>query len=175
MSRNDLYERVSAVVRYNRETGQLITIIDRRNSPKGTILGSITKTGYVYVSFERASYPSHRLIWLLETGAFPPEGIDIDHINGNRCDNRWSNLRLATRSENQYNAKIRSDSSTGIKGLSRIEGGYTIQIVCSEKSKRIKKYFYIKNFESVEQCLAAAILVLETIREVNHKDFANHG
>jgi len=46
-----------------------------------------------------------------------PEGMDIDHINGERLDNRKENLRVCTRSQNSQNKKLRSDSKSGFKGV----------------------------------------------------------
>lgn len=43
------------------------------------------------------------IIWKIMTGSFPPKGMYIDHIDGDVCNNEWSNLRLATPSQNQYN------------------------------------------------------------------------
>ena len=50
-----------------------------------------------------------------------PEGMDIDHINGNGLDNRKENLRACTRSQNAMNKKLRSDSTTGYKGVYKVK------------------------------------------------------
>lgn len=60
---------------------------------------------------------AHRVIWAMQTGYWPTE---LDHINGVRDDNRWGNLRLATRSENASNRAVRADSATGVIGVTVI-------------------------------------------------------
>jgi hypothetical protein len=47
----------------------------------------------------------------------PPEGMQIDHINGDKLDNRRVNLRVCTNAENQHNLKLRSTNSSGFKGV----------------------------------------------------------
>lgn len=63
----------------------------------------------------------HRIIWKMVTGESPNE---IDHINGCRADNRWSNLRSTSHQENSRNKAIEGRNSSGIMGVSfRIESG----------------------------------------------------
>ncbi len=59
---------------------------------------------------------AHRVIWAMMTGAWPE--ADIDHINGDRSDNRPANLRPATRAQNAINRKVCSRNSSGFKGVS---------------------------------------------------------
>lgn len=83
--------------------GQLIRrITTHYNSVAGDIAGSKTKTGYKIVSVKGKQYYIHRLVWIYHNGDIP-KGIEIDHINGVRDDNRIENLRLVTHQENQFN------------------------------------------------------------------------
>ena len=61
---------------------------------------------------------AHRLAYLYMTGGWPPEFID--HINGNGLDNRWENLRAATRSQNLANRQKPTKSKSGFKGVQQI-------------------------------------------------------
>jgi len=58
---------------------------------------------------------AHRVIWAMQTGSWPDS--DIDHINGDRADNRWSNLRSVSRSVNAKNACLRSNNTSGQMGV----------------------------------------------------------
>lgn len=75
--------------------------------------GSINSNGYRQISVCRTLHSAHRLAWLVMTGEWP--SLDVDHINGIRDDNRWVNLRLATRSTNMQNQ--RAAHSTSMSGL----------------------------------------------------------
>lgn len=67
----------------------------------GTIAGRPTNFGYVMIGVFGVDYLAHRLIWVWMYGENP--SADIDHINSQRNDNRISNLRAATRSQNHQN------------------------------------------------------------------------
>ena len=77
----------------------------------GTVAGTMDGRGYLQVTIFAKLYLTHRLIWLMETGSWPSD--DIDHVNGNRTDNRLSNLREATRRQNCANQRARK---VGLKG-----------------------------------------------------------
>jgi hypothetical protein len=60
---------------------------------------------------------AHRVVWILHNGPIP-DGMHIDHLNGNRLDNRLANLRLATPSQNLRNAKMPRTNKSGVTGVS---------------------------------------------------------
>ena len=77
--------------------------------------GSIHKTGYRHITWQGKPQKAHRLIFMLHHGYMPQE---VDHINGDRADNRIENLRAVTRSENQCNRDILSSNTSGYAGVS---------------------------------------------------------
>ncbi len=84
----------------------------------GTPVGSKDRKGYVRVKmrlFDRA-FLAHRLVWLIVTGEWPPG--EIDHIDHNRSNNRWDNLRSVSTSENQRNRSRGRANTSGAVGVS---------------------------------------------------------
>lgn len=77
--------------------------------------GSIHKTGYRHITWMGKVHKAHRLIFMLHHGYLPPE---VDHINGDRQDNRIENLRAANRSENQCNRGALANNTSGYPGVS---------------------------------------------------------
>lgn len=72
--------------------------------------------GYIFIAVKGRIYRAHRLAWLYVYGEFPPDKL-IDHINGNRSDNRIENLRLASQGENLMNRGRQSNNKAGYKGI----------------------------------------------------------
>lgn len=109
-------ERLLDLFTYDADGGHLIwrTTMGSR-AISGSSAGVLTKNNYVRIGVGGKDYVAHRLIWVWMTGVEPP--CDIDHINGNRSDNRWQNLRLATRSENLSNGRRRITNNSGVKGV----------------------------------------------------------
>jgi hypothetical protein len=73
--------------------------------------------GYRYVNIGKIGYATHRIAWALANNADPGQ-YGVDHINGDPSDNRPCNLRLCTQGQNMLNARLRSDNTSGIKGIS---------------------------------------------------------
>ncbi|MNQ87894.1 AP2 domain protein [compost metagenome] len=119
---------------------------------------------YKEVSINNKKYKSHRLVWLYAYGEFP-KGM-VDHIDGNRLNNRVENLRLADSSSNNWNRKLNSNSSTKVKGV-RVHknGNFEARIMCNKIS------YYLGVFDTIEEAEDA----VRNKREELHKEFCNHG
>lgn len=88
---------------------------------KGDVAGTNTSSPACHTEYRQVGlfgeiYKAHRIIWLMRTGKFPDHYID--HIDGNGLNNRWSNLREATPSQNMMNQRLRNDNTSGVKGVS---------------------------------------------------------
>lgn len=101
-------ERLRHLFCYESATGRLLwRTIESYNSRAivGTDAGCFDSEGYRVVKFGGRIYKAHRIIWKMMTGDEPPELID--HKNARTSDNRWTNLRPATPSQNQSNRRQR--------------------------------------------------------------------
>jgi hypothetical protein len=114
-------ERVRELLDYNPETG----IFRWRATGPGRrldgVAGRIDGNGYLGIGIDRERFYAHRLVFLYVCGRWP--NGDVDHINGQRADNRLENLREATRGQNCLNAKLRHDNTTGFRGVYRTHSG----------------------------------------------------
>lgn len=105
-----------AAISYDPETGHFTWNIGRRSTKPA---GYTAPDGRKYVHINCNKIFAHRAAWYHMTGAWPPRGLHVDHINGDHGDNRWCNLRLATPEQNSANTSIRRDSTTRFKGVRR--------------------------------------------------------
>lgn len=152
---------------YYEESGVLTRKVGSGSFEAGSIAGHIhKKSGYVRVIINNKSYAAHRLIWLYMTGILLEETSHIDHINGDKADNRWINLRLASRSENNSNVGLRKDNTSGIKGLRFAET--FIECRVAFKRKTYYKCFKLDQLEDAKQWLR------ET-RSSTQGEFSNNG
>lgn len=107
-------ERLQDAFHYDAKSGVLTRIF--KGGHRRIIGQKKTHDGYVKVGFNGREYPAHRLIWWITYGILPEQFID--HINGDKSDNRLANLRLATDAENKRNVGMRSHNTSGFKGVS---------------------------------------------------------
>lgn len=147
MSKKTLtHERLRELLHYNSATGdftRLLSVTNARGGRVGDRPRAIDAHGYHQLSVDGKLYKAHRLAWFYMTGAWPTN--DIDHINGIRTDNRFSNLREATRQENLRNTSLRSDNSSGVKGVSwdKHRSRWRSYIIVNGKQKALG-YFHSK-------------------------------
>jgi len=85
-----------------------------RRVKAGDIAGCLDEYGYILIGVNGGVYRAHRLIYFYHHGYFP---LFIDHIDGNRANNKIENLRSVTTSQNAMNQKISTRNSSGIKGV----------------------------------------------------------
>lgn len=119
-------EHIKDCLKYDPDTGIFTWLISTRSYAgkinPGDAAGSQkleTTQGYIMIGFEQKIYRAHRLAFWFMTGEMPPRGADIDHADGDRSNNRWANLRLATRAQNNWNNhNRRSDNVSGHVGVS---------------------------------------------------------
>jgi hypothetical protein len=118
-------------------------------------------SGYRRVKIDNKQYLTHQLVWFLHHGYFPKM---LDHINGDKKDNRLENLREVAGSQNKMNTALYRNSTTGIKGLTfcPVSGKFKARI--SVNNKRL----FLGSFEDKE----LAELVLEEARDKFHGQYA---
>lgn len=82
----------------------------------GEIAGTISKNGYVRVRVSGRFHSIHRVAWILNHGDIP-EGLVVDHIDGDKKNNRIENLRVVTTKVNLFNAKKAKNNKSGVTGV----------------------------------------------------------
>lgn len=143
-------ERARNLFSYDLETGELRWKVNKGIAKKGEIAGTMRPDGYRQSSADGRVYLTHRLIWLFVTGKFPIN--EIDHVNGDKTDNRFENLRDVNRvinTENQRNSVTGSKSGKlGVHWNSR-SNKFIARIKVNKKS------FHLGTYTSPEEAHAA--------------------
>ena len=115
-------ESLNRLYHYNPDTGVLMS------KRKGSGISSLSSRGYLYACVDGSHYQVHRIAWYMHTGLDPLDK-QIDHIDRDRTNNRFNNLRLAT---HQFNTK-----NTGAKGWIKVGNRYRAVIVHNRKQRHL--------------------------------------
>lgn len=108
--------RLRELLSYDPETGEFRRLVVLSNSSKiGQTVGVALRGRYAKICVDGVRYYAHRLAWLHIHGCWPKE--QVDHINGDRSDNRLANLRECTNAENSQNAGTRVNNTSGLMGI----------------------------------------------------------
>lgn len=120
-------ERLNELFTYDSVTGDLrwkAVPASFKRAKVGDVAGTVGPShGYRVVGIERAYYYAHRIIWKIVTGEDPVD--QVDHIDGDRLNNRFANFRESTNGQNRWNTKIAKNNRSGVKG------------VCWDSSRRV--------------------------------------
>lgn len=147
-------ERLRELLTYDPETGR----IHRKRRPESDfpnflqfrawnaknagneIFLAVGQNGYLKGTVMDKTMMAHRVAWALHYGGWPPE--EIDHINGDRCDNRIENLRSVTRQENAKNLKYIKPGPSGVNGVRyrKGNGGWVAEIRSDGKKIHIGSF-----------------------------------
>lgn len=138
---------------YEPNTGRFRRLVKRHHSHQD-YPSSRHSRGYRQITIGGRTYLMHRLVWLYVHGFMPGQ---IDHINGDRTDNRLCNLREVTQSQNNANSARRKDSTSGVKGVyfSRQKNKWAARIKPSG-SKRVHLGFFADRNEAANAYAKAA-------------------
>lgn len=149
---------ISNYLDYSPETGIFVWKVKTKTSNVNDVAGNTNWRGYVSIWINAKPYYAHRLAWAFCNGSWPCG--DIDHINEDKSDNRISNLRVASRSENMFNRSSNKNNTSGIKGVvfCKATSKWRAQIMVDRKSINIGR------FTTKEQAANAYLLKAKEIR-----------
>jgi len=152
MTRNEL----KSLLHYCPEAGNFIWLKRRGGSAiRGSIAGSLTDEGYIRLSVFGKAYLAHRLAWFYVYGNWPLH--EIDHIDNNRTNNSINNLRLASDNGTAHNASLRSDNTSGFKGVSRTGNKWRAIISANGVTHNLGSFKYPEQAHDA-YCLAGKLL-----------------
>lgn len=147
---------------YNKVTGDLVYKNDSLSGLQGQIAGYPHSQGYISVAIGGTEYLAHRIIWMMQVGKWP---VQIDHINHDRSDNSWKNLREVKPRENQMNMSLRKNNSSGIQGIRILPSGKFCAYIMANR-----KQISLGSYEKLDEAISA-----RKEAEIRYGFHSNHG
>ena len=157
--------RLKELLSYDPATGNLSWLVQRGKCAAGKIITCQNGSGYIVVRVDNVLLRAHRVAWAIINNEWPAK--EIDHINGNRSDNRIENLRIANRFENMKNIKKAKTNKSGFKGVSWHKQGNFWQAHIRADNKN----YYLGHYATPEEAHEAYKIASNKL----HGIFANHG
>ncbi|WP_459176977.1 HNH endonuclease signature motif containing protein [Ewingella americana] len=151
---------------YCKTTGLIYWKVSRGCIKKGSIVKSMNSHGYSRVMINKVSYRTHRVIWEMHHGEIP-DGMFIDHIDGDFGNNRIENLRVVNKEGNAKNMPARCDSKTGITGVSWSNRHNLWQAYININNQRIHLGWYSKS-DFIKACEARIVAEVSAGFHINH-------
>lgn len=134
--------------RYNPDTGEFLHRLDTHQSYAGDTPGYIGNHGYLVCSVGNKEYLIHRLIWLYMTGDMPEM---VDHIDHNKLNNIWNNLREVCNTTNAMNCSVSKNSVTRANGVSFMKSRSKYRAYITVDRKQIS----LGLFKTLEEAIEA--------------------
>jgi len=132
-------KQLKEILHYNPIEGSFVWRKSIGSAKAGNKAGYIHHMGYHYIGIKGEAHSLHRLAWIYSNGSIP-EGKEIDHLNGNKSDNRLANLRTASRSMNCKNSRMYKSNASGLTGVALADGAYTARIQTNGKAIHLGRY-----------------------------------
>lgn len=153
---------IRSLFNYDPETGYLTLRLPSRGRALGERAEFESGDGYLTVAILGAHIKAHTIAWVHFHGEWPE--IVTDHINGDKQDNRISNLRAATHSENAWNMKRSALNTSGVKGVSKQKGRFVASVM------KAGMLAYNQSFATIEEAESA----VKEARIRLHGEFHRH-
>ncbi len=144
--------RLREVLSYDPLTGEFRWLVAPSNRVRiGQVAGNVRKDRYWIITIDATRYLAHRLAFLYMTLKFPD--LEVDHIDCDKSNNRWDNLREANRSSNAANCCRSRRNTSGFKGVSWYERERKFCAFITINRRQI----YLGRFDTPEEAHAAYI------------------
>lgn len=155
-------DQLRKLLHYNPDTGVFTRLVGTgKGAAVGSEAGTINKAGYRIISLKSKAYMAHRLAFLYMLGQWPSKFVD--HVDRNKGNNRWVNLREADKTQNAGNVTAHKDNKLGVKGVTKNGSGYKANIYLDGKQT------HLGTFKSKEEAAAAYVVAAQK----KFKEFAS--
>lgn len=149
-------EEIKKLLDYNPTTGVFTWKVYRSPSCRaGHIANTLNDGGYIVITINRIKWYGHHLAWYFMTENIIQKPYELDHKNRIRTDNSFTNLRIATRSQNNINSKRKEGKYP--RGVMKNKKKYTAYIDVSNKR------YYLGTYNTVQEA--------KNIRDIKAKEY----